>query len=107
VLARQRLAELGLGDRVDFVLADAGAVLAQYEGLEFVLIDCEKDDYESFLALLRLVPGAVVVADNILSHGLWNYVKHVRTLPGVESITLAIGRGLEVSRFLNGSAGQS
>jgi predicted O-methyltransferase YrrM len=102
-LARQRLAELGLGDRVDFVLADAGAVLAQYEALEFVLIDCEKDDYESFLALLRLAPGAVVVADNILSHDLWNYVKHVRRLPGVESMTLAIGKGLEVSRFLNGS----
>jgi predicted O-methyltransferase YrrM len=106
-LARQRLAELGLGDRVDFVLADAGAVLAQYEALEFALIDCEKEDYESFLALLRLAPGAVVVADNILSHDLWNYVERVRRLPGVESITLAIGKGLEVSRFVNGSAAQS
>jgi predicted O-methyltransferase YrrM len=106
-LARQRLEDLGLSDRVDFVLADAAQALAQYEALEFVLIDCEKDDYERFLALLRLAPGAVVVADNILSHGLGKYVRAVRSYPGVESITLAIGKGLEVSRFVNGSAGRS
>ena len=72
----------------------------RYDALEFVLIDCEKKDYERFLALLRLAPGAVVVADNILSHGLGEYVRGVRSYPGVESITLAIGKGLEVSRFV-------
>jgi hypothetical protein len=49
----------------------------------------------------------VVVADNILSHGLGDYVSAVRRYPGVESVTLAIGKGLEVSRFVNGSAGRS
>jgi len=105
-LAQRRLAELGLGDQVDFVLADAGRVLGQHDALEFVLIDCEKDDYERFLGLLRLAPGAVVVADNIVSHGLGQYVKTVRSYPGVESVTLAIGKGLEVSRFVLGSTGQ-
>ena len=105
-LARQRLAGLGLSERVDFVLADAGHVLPQYDELDFVLIDCEKDDYERFLSLLRLAPGAVVVADNILSHSLGQYVSAVRRYPGVESVTLAIGKGLEVSRFVNGSAGR-
>ena len=79
----------------------------RYDALDFVLIDCEKEDYERFLALLRLAPGAVVVADNILSHGLGTYVRAVRSYPGVESITLAIGKGLEVSRFVHGSAGRS
>jgi predicted O-methyltransferase YrrM len=106
-LARQRLAGLGLSDRIDFVLADAGQVLAQYDALEFVLTDCEKEDCERLLALLRLAPGALVVADNILSHGLGECVSAVRSYPGVESITLAIGKGLEVSRFVNGSAGRS
>jgi predicted O-methyltransferase YrrM len=96
-LARRRLKELGLDGYVEFVLADAGRVLGQYEGLEFVLIDCEKDDYERFLGLLRLSPGAVVVADNIVSHDLWQYVRAVRAYPGVESVTLPIGKGLEVS----------
>jgi predicted O-methyltransferase YrrM len=107
VSARQRLADLGLDNRVEFVLADAGQVIAHHDALDFVLIDCEKDDYERFLALLRLAPGAVVVADNILSHGLGDYVSGVRRYPGVESVTLAIGKGLEVSRFVNGSAGRS
>ena len=105
-LARQRLAGLGLSERVDFVLADAGHVLPRYDDLDFVLIDCEKEDYERFLSLLRLARGAVVVADNILSHNLGQYVSAVRAYPGVESLTLAIGKGLEVSRFVNGSAGR-
>jgi predicted O-methyltransferase YrrM len=105
-LARQRLKELGLADHVDFVLADAGGVLGRYEALELVLIDCEKEDYVRFLGLLKLSPGAVVVADNILSHDLHEYVAAVRAYPGVESVTLPIGKGLEVSRFVSGSPGR-
>jgi predicted O-methyltransferase YrrM len=106
-LAKERIAALGLGGYVDFVLADAGAVLERYEALELVLIDCEKEDYERFLALLKLAPGAVVVADNILSHAMGQYVKTVRSYAGVESLTLPIGKGLEVSRFVSGSSGRS
>jgi predicted O-methyltransferase YrrM len=101
-LAIERLRTLGLEDRVDFVVADAGTVLDRYDALEFVLIDCEKDDYLRFLAMLHLAPGAVVVADNILSHGLQEYVRAVRSFAGVESVTLPVGKGLEVSRFTHG-----
>lgn len=104
--ARQRLQDLGLARYVDFVLADAAQVLGRYDGLDFVLIDCEKDDYQRFLGLLQLSAGAVVVADNILSHRLEDYVEAVRAYPGVESITLPIGKGLEVSRFASGSVGR-
>jgi predicted O-methyltransferase YrrM len=104
--ARSRLAMLGLERWVDFVLADAADVLAHYDALEFVLLDCEKDDYARFLAELRLAAGAVVVADNILSHGLTKYVAAVRAYPGVESMTLPIGKGLEVSLFEGGAAGR-
>jgi predicted O-methyltransferase YrrM len=97
--ARRTLSSLGLAGWVDFVLDNAGNVLNQYDGLEFVLIDCEKEDYIRFSRMLRLAPGAVVVADNILSHGLWDYVREVRSRTGVESITLPVGKGLEVSHF--------
>lgn len=97
--ARDTLRALGLADGVEFVLGDAGTVLNRYADLEFVLIDCEKEDYVRFAGMLRLAPGAVVVADNILSHGLWDYVRYVRSRSGVESVTLPIGKGLEVSRF--------
>ncbi len=103
--SREGLEALSLAECVDFVLADAGTVLYQYRELEFVLIDCEKEDYLRFLAMLRLAKGAVVVADNILSHKLWEYVHEVRRYPGVESITLPIGKGLEVSRFSQGAGG--
>ena len=97
--SKRTLDDLGLAERVDYVLADAGEVLDRYTGLQFVLIDCEKEDYVRFFDRLRLAPGAVVVADNILSHDLWDYVRHVRTVTGIESVTLPIGKGLEVSRF--------
>ena len=97
--SKRTLTDLGLAGYVDYVLADAGTVLDRYTGLQFVLIDCEKEDYVPFFDGLRLAPGAVVVADNILSHDLWDYVGHVRSRPGVQSLTLPVGKGLEVSRF--------
>ena len=97
--SKRTLTDLGLADRVDYVLADAADVLDRYAGLQFVLIDCEKDDYVRFFDRLQLAPGAIVVADNILSHGLVDYVRHVRARPGLRSVTLPIGKGLEVSRL--------
>jgi len=97
--ARTTLRALNTADHVEFVLGDARDHLGKVGPFDFVLIDCEKDDYAPFFDLLRLQPGAVVVADNILSHGLWDYVRHVRSRSGVASVTLPIGKGLEVSRL--------
>ena len=96
--ARESIAALGLSEWVDFVLGDAGHVIPKVSELDFVLIDCEKEDYIRFFDLLDLVAGAVVVADNILSHELFDYVAHVRRSSDIESVTLPIGKGLEVTR---------
>ncbi len=96
--ARGTIAALGLADWVEFVLGDAGEIVPKCKALDFVLLDCEKEDYIRFFELLNLAPGAVVVADNILSHNLFDYVGHVRKRSDVESITLPIGKGLEVTR---------
>ena len=95
--SRERLAALGLAPVVEFVLGDAAEILPRLAPADFALLDCEKDDYARFFDLLRLAPGAVVVADNILSHDLTEYVAHVRSRPGTESITLPVGKGLEVT----------
>ncbi|MHB8301777.1 MAG: O-methyltransferase [Acidobacteriaceae bacterium] len=92
------IAALQLDAFVDFRLADAAEILPNLTALEFVLIDCEKEDYIRFFDMLQMRPGCVVVADNVLSHRLTKYVAHVRSLPGVESITLPIGQGLEITR---------
>ncbi len=96
--ARETLRALQLETRVELLLADAASVLPRQDGLELVLLDCEKEDYARFFDMLRLAPGAVVVADNVLSHGLWDYVRHVRARAGAESVTLPIGKGLELTR---------
>lgn len=96
--SRETLARLGLDRFVEFVPRDAAEVLPSLEPLDFVLIDCEKDDYIRFFDMAPLARPAVVVADNIISHDLRDYVAHVCSLPGVESITLPIGKGLEVTR---------
>jgi predicted O-methyltransferase YrrM len=98
--ARQTVRSLGLSDYVEFVLGDAAAVLPTLGEVSFVLIDCEKEDYIRFFDMLRLARGSVVVADNILSHDLSDYVEHVRSRGGVECMTLPIGKGLEITRIL-------
>jgi len=96
--ARERIARLGLGDFVEFVLGDAAEVLPGIsEPVDFVLIDCEKEDYIRFFELVPAAAGAVIVADNIVSHDLRGYVAYVRSLPGVESMTLPVGKGLELT----------
>jgi len=96
--ARDTLARLGLASLVDFVLADAADVLPRQPDLDLALIDCEKEDYIRFFDLLQMRSGGIVVADNIISHSLSDYVAYVRRQPGAESITLDIGKGLEVTR---------
>jgi len=97
-IARRNADALGLAESVRFVCADAASVLPGLAPSDFALLDCEKEDYVRFFDMLRLAPGAIVVADNILSHDLTDYVAHVRSRPGVESVTLAVGKGLEISR---------
>lgn len=97
--SQQTISQLGLAPYVDFILGDAEQFLAQGNEFDFVFIDCEKEDYVRFFEMLRLPAGGIVVADNIISHALADYVAHVHSGPGLESITLPVGKGLEVTRF--------
>jgi predicted O-methyltransferase YrrM len=96
--ARQTIARLGLDKNVDFVLDDASAVIPGAADLDLAFIDCEKEDYVRFFDALRMRKGGIIVADNIISHSLSGYVAHARRRPGAESITLEIGKGLELTR---------
>ncbi|HTS71769.1 MAG TPA: DUF1442 domain-containing protein [Terriglobia bacterium] len=97
--ARATVAQLGLLPFVDFILGDAASVLQTPGQFDFVFLDCEKEDYIRFFEMLHVAAGGIVVADNIISHALTDYVAHVRSRPDVESITLSVGKGLEVTRF--------
>jgi predicted O-methyltransferase YrrM len=105
--ARQQLQRVGLQDRVEFHTGDALEILRSLEGpFDFVLLDIWKDLYVPCLELFlpKLARGAIVVADNMLRpesdrpHAL-AYRKAVRAKPGISSVLLPLGQGLEVSRF--------
>ncbi|HZG36646.1 MAG TPA: hypothetical protein VEY87_12450, partial [Gaiellaceae bacterium] len=75
---------------------------------DVVFLDAEKDDYERLFGLARtkLEPGGVVVADNVLSHAetLGAYSRARQADPTLESVTLPLDRGLELSVVLRQNA---
>lgn len=98
--SRAILRSLALDEFVEYICTDAGTVLPRLGEVDLALIDCEKEDYVRFFDMLRVAAGGFVVADNIISHSLTSYVNHVRNRSAVESVTLPIGKGLEVTRVI-------
>ncbi len=97
----------GLSAYVEFQVGDAIELIDGLSGpFDFVLFDLWKDLYlPSFEKLKRkLRPGAILVADNMIyggsGAGQRAYVDAVRSTPGMTSVLLPIGAGLEVSRFM-------
>ena len=101
---KRNVADAGLEEWAELRCGDAFELLPALEGgFDLVFLDAEKDDYERLFALARgqLEPGAVVVADNVLSHGeLRAYSEARQADPTLESVTVALDRGLEVSVML-------
>ena len=105
--ARAQLARAELERFVEFRVGDALASLAQLPGpFDFVLLDLWKDLYVPVFEQLypKLAAGAIIVADNMLQpegarpHAR-AYREHVRAAPEMTSVLLAIGNGLEISRY--------
>jgi predicted O-methyltransferase YrrM len=104
---RRNIAEAGLEDSADLVEGDAKeAVPAIDDVFDIVFLDAEKDDYEELFGLARtkLETGALVVADNVLSHQetLGAYSQARQADPTVSSVTVPLDRGLELSVILRG-----
>jgi predicted O-methyltransferase YrrM len=105
--ARKQLEEAGLAEFVDFRVGDALATLKSLPGpFDFVLLDLWKDLYLASFDLIhpKLANGALIVADNMLypdraRADANRYRARVREAPGMTSVLLPIGSGIEVSRF--------
>jgi len=72
--------------------------------IDLVLLDGAKSLYPQILALLepRLRQGALIVADNMIYPGgsdVAVYGRAVRAKPGMSSILVPVGAGLEISRY--------
>jgi predicted O-methyltransferase YrrM len=102
---RRNIADAGLDDVAELVEGDAYTTLSSIDDVfDLVFIDAEKDDYERLFELARtkLEPGALVVADNVLSHPdpLALYVEARQADPSLSSFTVPLDRGLELSVVL-------
>jgi predicted O-methyltransferase YrrM len=102
---RRNVAMAGLDEWAELVEGDAFETLARLDDVfDVVFLDAEKDDYERLFALARppLEPGALVVADNVLSHPepLAQYSAARQADATLSSVTLPLDRGLELSVVL-------
>lgn len=102
---RDNLRDAGLERVADLVEGDAHETLAALEGeFDLCFLDAEKDDYEELFALARtrLHRGSLVVADNVTSHAdtLGAYSAARQSDDSLESVTVTLDRGLEVSVVL-------
>jgi caffeoyl-CoA O-methyltransferase len=105
---RRNIEEAGLSEWAELVEGDAKENLPAIEDVfDVVFIDAEKEDYEQYFRLARpkLEPGALVVADNVLSHEetLGAYSRSRQADPGLVSVTVPLDRGLELSVVLTES----
>jgi caffeoyl-CoA O-methyltransferase len=102
---RANIAEAGLEETAELIEGDAFETLPKIDDVfDIVFIDAEKDDYERLFELARpkVEPGALVVADNVLSHEetLGAYSRARQADPTLESVTVPLDRGLELSVVL-------
>jgi predicted O-methyltransferase YrrM len=101
----QNIAEAGLEGWAELVEGDAKDLLPSIDDVfDVVFLDAEKEDYEELFRLARtkLEPGALIVADNVLSHqdtlGAYSQARQID--PSLLSVTVPLDRGLELSVVL-------
>ncbi|MGD8188898.1 O-methyltransferase [Brevibacillus ginsengisoli] len=115
--ARENFAEAGVSERIE--LREGDATLGLPEGYQFdcLFIDAAKGQYLKFLELYLplLVPGGLVISDNVLFRGLVatpeeankrqrplvqkidQFNNHLVTHPQLETAVVPIGDGIAVS----------
>ena len=103
---RANVEEAGLDEVAELFPGDAFETLPEIDDVfDLVFLDAEKEQYEPLFELARpkLEPGAVVIADNVLSHedALGAYSSARQADPTLESVTVPLDRGLEISAVLS------
>jgi predicted O-methyltransferase YrrM len=103
--ARDMSAKAGLAAYVDFQIGNAVVLIKDLRFQpDFVLIDVWKNLYVPCLEAVypKLNSGAIIVAGKMNwphDDDARRYVRAVRAKPGVKSLSLAVGAGLEISRY--------
>lgn len=102
MLADANLQRSSLREYVTLLTGDAADVLAGLTGaFDFVFLDADRRQYPDLLPLLlpRLLPGALLLADNVHSHPfeIADYLAALTARPDFASVTVGVGKGLSVA----------
>ncbi|MEX2160674.1 MAG: class I SAM-dependent methyltransferase [Anaerolineales bacterium] len=99
-LARETFAKAKVEEYIELVNGDARSHLKDYDELAFCFLDCEKEMYAEIYPLVvpRLLPGGLLVADNVISHqdDLAAFLDTARQDKSVDAAVLPVGLGLLV-----------
>jgi len=104
--ADSNLRHVGLRELVDLQCGDATEIVANLPGpFDFVFFDADRYSAPEQLKLLipKLSPGALVLADNVLSHPqeIAGYLQALEMYPQFERVILPVGKGLSVAYWSN------
>lgn len=99
---RANLAKANLTGSVEVLVGDARDLLRQRsEPVDFLFIDGDYGQYETYFDVVykRMKVGSLVVADKVVAHenDLSDYTTYVQNHPNLESATVPVGQGLEVT----------
>ncbi len=101
-LARKAFSRSPYGDRISLMQGDAQELLAVLEGpFDFVLLDADKSQALHFFRLVfeQIASGGIICCDKAISRApaLAQYIGYMHERPGLESILVPIGEGIEVT----------
>jgi len=90
---RENLRKVGLEKTVTCVEGDALKTLKTLKGeFDFVFIDAVKQDYFKYLKLIepKLKPGAVIVADNVISYAgaMKDFLDYIQKSPNYDTVII-------------------
>jgi predicted O-methyltransferase YrrM len=100
--ARAHLEKAGLGAHVEVLTGDARELLRHRdEAVDFVFIDGDFGQYETYFDVVykRMGVGSTILADDVVAseNELADYTTYVQNHPNLESVTIPLANGLELS----------
>jgi predicted O-methyltransferase YrrM len=101
-MAQDTFAAAGVSEFVALRIGDCVAELGPLGPLAFAFLDHSPDNYARTLPAIleRLVPGGILVADNVESHRdrLASFLATVMGDPRLDAVVLPVGKGLLLAR---------
>lgn len=101
-LARETFEIAGVNHLIALEAGDARARIDEFVGISFCFLDAEKEMYGEIYELVvpRLVPGGLLLADNVTSHAeaLQPVVDRALSDARVDAVVVPIGKGVLVCR---------